>query len=247
MCGKESHSKRGAYSGDEGLFCLWQEALSMFRTAVIERGMSYDRFREDFINAHTFHADPDPGIRNDHLVNLGRIGSLLQTREDLVRKYSSHAADKEAFLSCMREHMLQGVRTKSRSINFECFFSDQVLSILADAANDIPLFKNRVTKHEMNKLFNECSGLTGGSLVANQNTVVAYFFSQLNYFGLITAKYQHVISNNRLIMCSRGKTYMTQRDLSSALSRFGSVDRPAKIRIDRWVLLIKSATAENVK
>ena len=46
----------------------------MFKIAVLEYGVSYDRFREDFINSHTYHDDEDADSRNDHLVNLGRIG-----------------------------------------------------------------------------------------------------------------------------------------------------------------------------
>jgi len=49
--GNEPRIKKSAYVGVEGLFCLWQEALSMYKTAVNEYGMSYERFREDFINS----------------------------------------------------------------------------------------------------------------------------------------------------------------------------------------------------
>ena len=63
----------------------------------------------------------------------------------------------------------------------------------------------------------------------------------MNSFGLITANYQLVISTNRLIMGSTGRNYMTQHDLSVALIRYGSKDRPAKTRIDRWVDLIRTA------
>ena len=83
----------------------------MFRTAVVEHGFTYDRFREDFINSHTFHDAADADSRNDHKVNLGRIGSLLSTRDDLVRKYCNTSMDPEEFLSCMKEFMLDNPRT----------------------------------------------------------------------------------------------------------------------------------------
>lgn len=242
MSGKQSHSKRGAYAGDEGLFCLWQEALSMFRKTVLECGVSYDRFREDFINSHTFHAVRNPAIRNDHQVNLGRVAALLMYREDLVRKYYSGESDHETFLSCMRELMLEGGdRPKARSLNFECFFSDKVLTLLTQAANDIPLFRRPVSAEDMARLFNECSANDEDPLIANKNTVLAYFFSQMNSYGLITANYQLVIATNRLIMGSRGREYLNQHDLSVALVRYGMKDRPAKMRIDRWVDLIRTA------
>ena len=163
-------------------------------------------------------------------------------REDLVRKYYSGESDYETFLSCMRELMLEGGgRPKARSLNFECFFSDKVLTLLTQAANDIPLFRRPVSSKDMGRLFNECSANDEDPLIANKNTVLAYFFSQMNSYGLITANYQLVIATNRLIMGSRGREYLNQHDLSVALVRYGMKDRPAKMRIDRWVDLIRTA------
>lgn len=214
----------------------------MFKKVVMEGGVSYDRFRDDFINSHTFHAVRSSAVRNDHQVNLGRIGALLKDREDLVRKYYSGESDRETFLSCMRELMLEGGdRPKARSLNFECFFSDKVLTLLTQAANDIPLFRRPVSAEDMARLFNECSANDEDPLIANKNTVLAYFFSQMNSYGLITANYQLVIATNRLIMGSRGREYLNQHDLSVALVRYGMKDRPAKMRIDRWVDLIRTA------
>ena len=86
----------------------------MYKKAVVELGFTYDRFREDFINSHTFHDAADADSRNDHKVNLGRIGSLLSTRDDLVRRYCDTPLDSEAFLSCMKEFMFENPRTKPR-------------------------------------------------------------------------------------------------------------------------------------
>lgn len=243
MHGNEPRIKKSAYVGVEGLFCLWKEALSMYKTAVNEYGMSYERFREDFINSRSFLCEQDRDIMNDHQVNLGRIASFLSVRKDLVRKFSSREADLSAFHTCMREFMLGSLRSEAKAdiVNFECFLSDRTLSIIADAANDIPLFRQRVSSDDMGRLFNECTSIEGGPLVANQNTTLAYFFSQLNYSGVISARYQHVIASNKLIKSSRGMNYMTQADLASALSRFYSADRPLKMRIDKWIILIKSA------
>lgn len=215
----------------------------MYKTAVNEYGMSYERFREDFINSRSFLCEQDRDIMNDHQVNLGRIASFLSVRKDLVRKFSSREADLSAFHTCMREFMLGSLRSEAKAdiVNFECFLSDRTLSIIADAANDIPLFRQRVSSDDMGRLFNECTSIEGGPLVANQNTTLAYFFSQLNYSGVISARYQHVIASNKLIKSSRGMNYMTQADLASALSRFYSADRPLKMRIDKWIILIKSA------
>ena len=120
--------------------------------------MSYERFREDFINSRTFLCEQDRDIMNDHQVNLGRIASFLSVRKDLVRKFSSREADLSAFHTCMREFMLGSLRSEAKAdiVNFECFLSDRTLSIIADAANDIPLFRQRVSSDDMGKLFNEC-------------------------------------------------------------------------------------------
>lgn len=50
----------------------------MYRTAVVENGFSYERFREDFIHSHTFHDSADADSRNDHLVNLGASALFFQ-------------------------------------------------------------------------------------------------------------------------------------------------------------------------
>ncbi len=214
----------------------------MFRKAVVEQGFKYDRFREDFINSHTFHDAADADSRNDHKVNLGRIGSLLSTRYDLVRKYCNTSLDPGEFLSCMKEFMLEVPRTKPRLINLECYLSDRTLQVITDAANDIPLFKRVVSMSDMDSLFNRCVPTNGEPLVANSNEVLSYFFSRLNYHGLISNKYQTVLGEARLVMRSTGARALSQTDISSALRNFESSDKPITSRVERWVVLIKSTT-----
>ena len=214
----------------------------MFRKAVVEQGFKYDRFREDFINSHTFHDAADADSRNDHKVNLGRIGSLLSARDDLVRKYCNTSLDPGEFLSCMKEFMLEVPRTKPRLINLECYLSDRTLQVITDAANDIPLFKRVVSMSDMDCLFNRCVPTKGEPLVANSNEVLSYFFSRLNYHGLISNKYQTVLGEARLVMRSTGARALSQTDISSALRNFESSDKPITSRVERWVVLIKSTT-----
>ena len=214
----------------------------MYRTAVVENGFSYERFREDFINSHTFHDSADADSRNDHLVNLGRIGSLLLTRKDLVRKYSDLDLTDEQFLSCMREFMLEAMRKKSRALNFECELSTSSLKTIMQAANDIPLFKSDVSLSDMRRLFNKSGQNYKDPLIANNNEVLAYFFSMLNFHGIICNKYQSVIANNHLVLSSSGRRYLTQPDISSALRNITSTDNPIMRKIDKWVVLIKSTT-----
>ena len=214
----------------------------MFKKAVVEHGFTYDRFREDFINSHTFHDAADADSRNDHKVNLGRIGSLLSTRDDLVRKYCNTSMDPEEFLSCMKEFMLDNPRTKPRLLNLECYLSEGTLRVITEAANDIPLFKRDVSQIDMNCLFNKCCQTNGEPLIANSNEVLSYFFSRLNYHGIISNKYQTILADNKLVRRSTGTRSLTQTDISSALRHFESSDNPITSRVERWVVLIKSAT-----
>ena len=214
----------------------------MFRTAVIEHGFTYDRFREDFINSRTFHDAADADSRNDHKVNLGRIGSLLLIRDDLVRKYCETSMGKDDFLYCMKEFMLENPRIKPRLPNLECYLSEDTLQVLTEAANDIPLFKREVSQSDMNFLFNKCKQPFGEPLVANSNEVLSYFLSRLNYHGIISNKYQTIIADNKLVMRSTGTRALTQTDISSALRNFESSDNPIMSRVERWVVLIKSST-----
>lgn len=217
----------------------------MFRTAVVEYGFTYDRFREDFINSHTFHDSADADSRNDHKVNLGRIGSLLSLREDLVRRYSEMSVNQENFRSCMKEFMLEGPRMKHRLLNLECYLSEETLQAITDAANDIPLFKRDVTVPDMDCLFNKCRRVPGDPLVANSNEVLAYFFSRLNYHGIISNKYQTILGENKLLTRSTGTKPLGQTDISSALRHFECSGNPIISRVDKWVVLIHSTTFGN--
>ena len=109
----------------------------MFREAVVINGMTYDRFRDDFINSHTFHDEADAACKNDHQVNLGRIGSLLSLREELVRKYSVTDLNEESFLGCMREFMLKRSAGGARSLNFGCYLNPRTVGVLTCAVKEL--------------------------------------------------------------------------------------------------------------
>ncbi len=212
----------------------------MFRVAVIEYGIAYDRFRDDFINSHRFHDDDDTDSRNDHQVNLGRIGALLMYREDLVREYVSRGTDRGNFITCMEEFMLEkDFRVKTRFTNFECHLNSRALKVLTEAVNDIPLFKRNLTVEEVAAFFNECRSLSDEPLIANRNEVFVYFLSMLHFHSVISDRYQSVISDRHLVLSSSGRKYLTRKDLSTALSHFESIDSPIKARIDRWVVLVR--------
>lgn len=94
----------------------------------------------------------------------------------------------------------------------------------------------------MDCLFNKCSPATGGPLVANSNEVLSYFFSRLNYKGIISNKYQTILADHGLVVRSTGSRPLTQTDISSALRHFEISENPVRSRVEKWVLLIKSST-----
>ena len=215
--------------------------MAMFREAVVINGMTYDRFRDDFINSHTFHDEADAACKNDHQVNLGRIGSLLSLREDLVRKYSVTDLNEESFLGCMREFMLKRSAGGARSLNFGCYLNPRTVGVLTCAVNDIPLFKRSLSEDETERFFNSCTPPSGSPLTAINNGVFAFFFSRLCFHGVISSTYQAVIAHNRLVMGSSGKRFMTQADMAVALSHFQSSDAPVVKKIKRWALLVSKS------
>ena len=214
----------------------------MFRKAVVINGMTYDRFRDDFINSRTFHDETDAACKNDHQVNLGRIGSLLSLREDLVRKYSVTDLDEGAFLECMKEFMLKSSAGGARSLNFGCYLNAAAIGVLTCAINDIPLFKRSLSEDETERFFNGCTPPSDAPLTAVNNGVLAFFFSRLCYHGVISSTYQAVLAHNRLVMGSSGKRFLTQADIAVALSHFQSSDAPVVKKIKRWTLLVQKAT-----
>ena len=213
----------------------------MFRKAVVINGMTYDRFRDDFINSHTFHDEADADAKNDHRVNLGRIDSLLTLREDLVRKYSDTDLSEVPFLACMREFMLKSSAGGSRSLNFGCYLNARAIEVLTCAINDIPLFKRSLSEDETERFFNGCTPPSGTSLTAVNNGEFAFFFSRLCFHGIISSTYQAVLAHNRLVMGSSGKRFLTQADIAVALSHFQSSEAPVVKKIKRWALLVHKA------
>lgn len=246
MSPSDSQIKSEAYAGCDGLFKLWLEAMGNFQSAVLKSNVRYSRFCEDFINSHLFHDATDSASRNGHMVNLGRIRSLLEQREDLVRRYSAGDLSQSSFDSCMEELMLINkgiVRDVVR--DFDCHLSPKTIHMITMAANDIPLFKKQVSEEEMALLFNDCVSFER-NLVADNNGVLSYFFSQLNYYSIISNRYQSVIESHHLILSSSAKKCLTAHLLAASLRQWEDKEKPVKLKVDRWLPLIKETvfTAE---
>lgn len=231
-----------AYTGVEGLFKLWQEAIGMYRTAVGEHRFSYQPFTEDFINSHTYHESQDAASRNDHAVNLGRIARLLRY-EEIVRRYSGQPLTKDNFYACMRQAMVtRGKPSIERPASFQCHFNEPTLKLIADAANSIPLFKEQVTPEDMNLLFNECPPVPSPILNASVNQFLAYFLFRMDNYGLIGRYYQHTVEKSGLIGSSANGKPLSAHALSHALEKINSASNPIKDKIESWVKNIKLST-----
>lgn len=236
---KTTLRKRDAYTGEDGLFQLWLEAMAQYQVSVLTHKVIYPLFVDDFINSHTHSNAKDAVSQNEHLVNIGRMKMLLTNRKDLVEKYFPANHDLESFLKCMEEFMLVQ-QSAIANVDFECHLEESVISVIVDAANDIPLFKTRVTREDIFELFNECK-LISTPLTARNNGSLSYFLCQLSNAGIISCNYQKVAAVNRLFLSSSGKKTIEQSDLSSALTYFCSNLSPLKSKLDKWNSLIKEA------
>ena len=182
--------ERDAYIGEDGLFQLWLEAMAQYQVSVLTHKVIYPLFVDDFINSHSHSDAKDAESQNGHLVNIGRMRMLLSNRKDLVEKYFPASHDMETFLKCMEEFMMIQ-HSAIANVDFECHLEESVISVIVDAANDIPLFKTQVTREDIYELFNECK-LTANQLTARNNGCLSYFLCQLSNAGIISCNYQKV-------------------------------------------------------
>ena len=236
--------RKAAYTGVEGLFKLWKEALCMYQKAVVENRVCYQSFAEDFVHSRLFHDATDADSRNDHLVNLCRIKTLLGY-ESLVRRYSAQSQSKRDFINCMQELMSGPDRFPAeRTPDFQCHFHENTVELITRAANAIPLFKEQVTTEDIRHLFNDCIPAAVPTLRAAVNQHVAYFFSMLDSYGLICRNYQKVIETNRLIGSSKLGSPLSAHGIAHALEQINAADNPVKSKIENWVKQIKLSTIE---
>lgn len=228
-----------AYIGDEGLFHLWLDAMAQYRLLVLQNKFIYPLFVEDFINSHTFCDLPDNFSRNQQLVNLGRIRMFLTERKDLIEKYLPERHDMHTFFRCMEEFMVEYSASCPVS-DFQCFIDDKTIEVIVEAANDIPLFTRTVTSNDICSLFNECRYSSNGVLVARHNAVLTYFLCLLSNDGIISNRYQKVISDKKLILSSRRGRALDQNAMSGALSHFCTELNPLRAKVDKWNEVIKA-------
>ena len=100
--------------------------------------------------------------------------------------------------------------------NFECLLDNYKLELIARIANEVHIFTDIVTPHDMKDLFN-CIPRKPQILMARDIKRMAFFFQALHHFKLIAGTWQIVISKNELIASPKSKKPLKQANLSAAI------------------------------
>ena len=233
------------YTGTEGLFQIWKEAMSFYRLVVVDYNIHYQSFADDFINSRIHHDFTDADSKSDHSVILGRIRKLLQY-EELIKKYYNRPLTEENFISCMYDLMVNVKQTTSNlGHNFQCHFNRKTINVITEAVNSIGLFKEEVKAKDMDRFFNECKSNVVPAFHSRNNQHIAYFLNQMDSYGLISRNYQYVIEVNRLIIGPKTGKLLTAHSLTCALSQINAVNNPIKTKIEEWVKKIKYTSLES--
>lgn len=232
------------YCGQSGLKSLIREAFNVYQEEVVGQGKAYRRYVADFLNSRRFHDAADAYSRNSHNKNLGIIEELLLYRNDLVQHYftlsvlSSAAVD--AILASL-DKLSVSEKMKEREedmaidmptsflpyYSFESSMDSTVLTLLVDCANEIHLFKERVSLTDLTSLFS-CRPVR--KLTARHNGLFAVFMEGLSSRGFITSNWQRIFSAYILVYSSSGKTPLDQKRLSAALYQFNLKKTPSVMR-----------------
>lgn len=101
-------------------------------------------------------------------------------------------------------------------VNFECLFDNYKLELIARIANEVHIFMDEVTSHDMKELFN-CTPRKPKHLMARDVKRLAFFFQALHYFKHITGTWQKVIADHELIDSHKTKKPLKQGNLSTAV------------------------------
>lgn len=172
---------------------------------------------------------------------------LLTNRKDLVQKYFA----KEKLYDSDYLIMHQEFNTTQQSPNselsiasgsspvaisskldFQCCFNSTQIRLITYSVNETHLFSPNVSEVEMRAFFSCCLEYP---LISVCNRRVAFFFDTLCKHKLISPRWQHIVSKNRLILSSAKNTLLSNSKLSSALNEAkqndGCVYRTIELRV----------------
>lgn len=158
---------------------------------------------------------------------------LLTIRKDLVQKYFTRKTLSDSEYNTMHQEfnttqitqqltdsevsIVSGSPTISSTskLDFQCCFNSAQLSLITRSVNEVHLFTPDVSESEIKALFACCLKYP---LRSTCNRRVAFFFDTLCKYKLISARWQHVIDKNGLILSSSKNTLLNNSKLSTALN-----------------------------
>lgn len=227
--------KMEPYCGKAGLNKLCHKARVIYLAEVVNLKKNYVRFAKDFINVHFHHDADDAHSKNLHNLNIGMIEDLLLNNRALTEYFFNQTdfSDKsiEQMIDMMNgmiamppsvlladSHLENGFILDPQTpippvLNFECLFDNYKLELIARIANEVHIFTDIVTPHDMKDLFN-CIPRKPQILMARDIKRMAFFFHTLHHFKHITYSWQKVISEHELIASHKTKEPLKQGNMS---------------------------------
>ena len=225
------------YCGKAGLNKLCHKARSIYMDQVVNQNKNYDRFAKDFINVHFHHDADDAHSKNLHNLNIGMIEDLLLENRALTEYFFNQTDFSDNSIEQMID-MMNGMMPMPPSVlladshlkdgfildlttplppvhNFECLFDNYQLELIARIANEVHVFTDVVTPHDMKDLFN-CIPRKPQLLMARDVKRMVFFFRALHHFKHITFSWQKVIAENELIASPKTNKPLKQGNLSTA-------------------------------
>lgn len=234
---KPDENGSGVFDPDRNLRALFMEAYRRYQSEVIGSGKSYDRYADDFICDHRFNYAVSAWEANQKYSNLNRIDTLLKTRRDLVEKYFLSKTFGPTDFAAMFSEFNRGTAPISpviaggKTLNFGCDLTDRQTQEIADIANDLNIFKQKVSGEDMANLFSPSPDIR---LMSANNRKLAILFDSLFYEKLIVGDWQKVIAATGVIISSTNAP-LTQSKLSTALSEARSEENAAFVTIRKRV------------
>lgn len=200
---------------EKELWQLFRAAYEQYQSEIIRGEKSYLRYVNDFVNYHLpVFVTKESDVRL-HVMRVIGMKELLEERRDLIDAFFTKGQFEEKDYLMMYYLFNTG---KNLSIESDCLarFSEQQISLIANFANHVGLFKAEVKDDDIKNLF-ECKSFV--PLQASNNRHVALFFATLRYYGLLPFAWQMIIENNKLISSSSNNQPIRASQLRCGLSQ----------------------------
>lgn len=228
---------------------FYKAAHELYQSEVIGGGKLYNRYVNDFLNSHAYTDRVDAVGKNEHRKNFHIMEELLTIRKDLVHKYFAKWKLCDSDYSIMHQEFNTTQLSPNSDVSstsdllpivfsskpgFQCYFTSVQISLITHSANEDHLFSPDVSETEVKALFTCC---LKHPLKSACNRRVSFFFDALCGYKLISARWQHVIDTNGLILSSAKNVLLNSSKLSTALNEAkqndGCVYRTIELHVQR--------------